>query len=122
MVTLYLLEERLRICVTLLRIRTQIFYFNADPNSDPAPHQNDSNLRPHRYLPGPPKLLNFDFIGDPTPNPAFHYCNVDPDPDPASQNTCGSGSTTPPKWECSLFCYFIALSVLNAIIRHFCYF
>jgi hypothetical protein len=91
-VTHFLLEAGLRICVTLLRIRIQLFYFSADPdpNSDPAPHQNDANLLPLVYIPpglhflllrlhGPPllhfeplKLLNFDFKVDPTPNPAFH--------------------------------------------------
>jgi hypothetical protein len=55
------------------------FYFGADP--DPSPHRSDPHLRPRVTLHdsilslqasivslnGPPKLLSFDFDGDPLP-------------------------------------------------------
>jgi hypothetical protein len=103
---------------TLVRIRIQIRILLlikmmqiSNPCSTYLPGLHILLLRLH----GPPqlhfeplKLLNIFFIGD--PNPAFRH-NVDPDQDPPSQNTCGYGSThstTPPKWEWSLFGYFIA--------------
>jgi hypothetical protein len=62
---------------------------------DPAPHQSDDNLRIHAsivsvYCPlrlhfEPLKLTDFDCMGDPHPDPAFHS-NVDPDLNPAFQN------------------------------------
>jgi hypothetical protein len=58
-------------------------HFNAE--LDPAPHQNDQNLRPLVYRPfklyfEPLKLLNFNFNAYPVPVPALHS-NADPDPD-----------------------------------------
>jgi hypothetical protein len=109
----------LRNRITLMRIRPLFFlnatpdptpYFNADPESDPAPHKSDKHLRLLIYRPsmtsflaysppvcasfhGPPWLhfepskplnyVRYDFNADSDPdtNPAFHSYA-----DPASQD------------------------------------